>query len=224
MTLQTKAAEDVAKPPKRAERGERSRELILESAILLFAERGFDGVSLDDISARAGAKRPLILYHFKSKDELWRTAAEQVSRAFNAAVDANLADLSGDDRERLRGTVAAWLDAFVEQPEFPKFLVREGGVKGPRLDWLVRHFNYSVVPHGSPEVRRRLSETVARDALMAIFLAMAALGPLMETSLSYVSGKPRSGVHPLTRETRNELIELIMRFIGAVESSTPSAT
>ena len=222
MTLQTKAAEDVGKPPKRAERGERSRELILESAILLFAERGFDGVSLDDISGRAGAKRPLILYHFKSKDELWRTAAEQVSRAFNAAVDANLADLSGDDAERLRGTVSAWLDAFVEQPEFPKFLVREGGVQGPRLDWLVRHFNYSIVPYGSPEARRRLRDTVARDALMAIFLAMAALGPLMETSLSYVSGKPRSGVHPLSSETREELIEIIMRFIGAV-SDMPAA-
>jgi len=215
-------AEDAPEPgrraPSRAERSERSRELILEAAVELFAERGFDGVSLDDISARSGAKRPLILYYYKNKDELWRVAAELVSRVFNSTVEAKVALVAGaDDTERLRGTVAAWLDAFIEQPAFPRFLVREGGVHGPRLEWLVQHFEYSGVPYGGPGLRRLMRDTVMRDALMAIYLAMAALGPLMETSLAHVTGKPRAGVHPLSRETREELIDLIMRFIGAVD-------
>jgi AcrR family transcriptional regulator len=200
-------------PGTRAERGERSREAILDAAMTLFAERGYDGVSLDDVTARSGAKRSLILYHYKNKDELWRLAAEEVARLFNAAVARKLAEVpSPDPAARIRVNIEAWLDAFQEEPAFARFLVREGSTPSARLDFLVQHFGYSQLDFASEPLRRRLGETILRDAMLAVYLAITALGPLLERSLSHVSGKQTSGVYPLSAANRKMLVEILLRM------------
>lgn len=203
----------------RVGRGERSREVIVEAAVTLFAQRGYYGVTLDDVTAVAGVKRSLLLYHFKNKAELWRVAAEQAARAFNAAVQVNHAQMSEDRiKNPSRHSVTAWLDAFIQEPEFARMMVLEGGEPGLRLDWLIEHYGYSSVPFASPALRQQLRTTVLRDALMAIFLAMSALGPLMEASLSKVTGKTHSGVYPLSKDRREELIDLIRSIIEFYEA------
>jgi AcrR family transcriptional regulator len=204
----------------RAERGERSRETILDAAITLFAERGYDGVSLDDVTARSGAKRSLILYYYRNKDELWRTAAEEVARLFNAAVARKMAHLSpAGDATRLRQNTEAWLDAFQEEPQFARFMVREGGAPGPRLDFLVEHFGYAQLEFEDEGLRRRVGETILRDAMLAVFLAMTALGPLLERSLAQASKKKTSGIYPLSAANREALVEILMRMVGPVKEA-----
>src|SRR4051812_49867198 len=64
-------------PPKRAEQ-QRSLETqasILNAAIAEFAERGFEGASIRAIADRLGLQHPLITYHYRTKDILWRAAA-----------------------------------------------------------------------------------------------------------------------------------------------------
>ncbi|MFA7587941.1 MAG: TetR family transcriptional regulator [Novosphingobium sp.] len=56
---------------KRAERGELTRGRILDAAELLFAERGYHGVSLRDITALADVETALASYHFGTKDKLF---------------------------------------------------------------------------------------------------------------------------------------------------------
>src|SRR3984957_10413597 len=65
-------------PRKRAEqqRSIVTRALILDAAIEEFAERGFEGASIRAIADRLGLQHPLITYHYRSKDILWRAAAE----------------------------------------------------------------------------------------------------------------------------------------------------
>jgi AcrR family transcriptional regulator len=46
------------------------RDLILETAKQIFAEKGFDGSRMDEIAERAGVKKSLIYYHFEGKDQL----------------------------------------------------------------------------------------------------------------------------------------------------------
>jgi len=56
---------------KRAQdRGETSRDAILNVAERLFAARGFANVSVRDIAEKAGVTHPLIYYHWRSKREL----------------------------------------------------------------------------------------------------------------------------------------------------------
>lgn len=51
---------------------ERTRNGILESAFHLFAQRGYAGVSTADIAEMANVPKSLILYHFGTKEDLWR--------------------------------------------------------------------------------------------------------------------------------------------------------
>ncbi|BDI28853.1 TetR family transcriptional regulator [Capsulimonas corticalis] len=54
----------------------KTRETILNTAMDLFAEKGFDGASVADIAAAAGTPKSLLQYHFGSKEELWKACFE----------------------------------------------------------------------------------------------------------------------------------------------------
>ena len=64
----------------RAPRGE-ARERIVTAAVEAFAEKGFEAASTRDIAQRAGTDQGLVTYHFPSKDQLWRAAADRLMGA-----------------------------------------------------------------------------------------------------------------------------------------------
>src|SRR5258708_25003685 len=76
---------------KRAEqqRSLETRGAILDAAIAEFAERGFEGASIRAIADRLGLQHPLITYHFRSKDLLWRAAAEHAFAQIRARSDTS---------------------------------------------------------------------------------------------------------------------------------------
>ena len=61
-----------------AEQREQTRARIVEAAIEAFAEHGFDGAATRDIVARADTSQGLVSYHFETKADLWRAAADHI--------------------------------------------------------------------------------------------------------------------------------------------------
>src|SRR5205823_5119374 len=59
------------------------RDQILTSATRLFARRGFDGTSLQQIAEAVGIRKPSLLHHFPSKDELRRSVLDQMLAHWN---------------------------------------------------------------------------------------------------------------------------------------------
>jgi AcrR family transcriptional regulator len=59
---------------KRAERGQATREQLVEIATRLFAERGFDGTSIEAILEEAGVSRGSLYHHFANKEALFEAA------------------------------------------------------------------------------------------------------------------------------------------------------
>ncbi|GGK22452.1 hypothetical protein GCM10011583_63020 [Streptomyces camponoticapitis] len=80
---------------------------ILESALQLFATRGYEGTSLHDIATAVGCSKASLLYHFTSKDailtELLTPAGEGL-----AALHARLAPLDG--QEAAEAAVTGYVD------------------------------------------------------------------------------------------------------------------
>ena len=58
-----------------------TRQKILDSARKLFAERGYEGVSVREICAEAGVSDNAIHYHFKSKKALYRAVKNTIEQA-----------------------------------------------------------------------------------------------------------------------------------------------
>ena len=56
---------------------EERRALILDAAAKAFAERGYDGVTLDGIAASAGVTKPILYRHFGSKKDLYLTLLQR---------------------------------------------------------------------------------------------------------------------------------------------------
>ena len=65
------------KRTRRTEAAETSKKAILDAAEALFAEKGYDGTSLQEICDRAGVTRGLPNYFFGSKEELYRSVLER---------------------------------------------------------------------------------------------------------------------------------------------------
>lgn len=73
------------------------RERVLDAAEGLFAEGGFDGVSMRDIAAAAAVGLPLIVYHFETKQKLYRALFERRKTLFEARLAALRAPLAGGE-------------------------------------------------------------------------------------------------------------------------------
>src|SRR5580700_99658 len=63
-------------PAAAASRGEDTRERLIEAALKIFGELGFEGASTRALADAAGANLAAIPYHFGSKQGLYRAAAE----------------------------------------------------------------------------------------------------------------------------------------------------
>jgi len=92
-------------------RGDETRRRIIDAAIGLFGQHGFDGASTRDIAARAGVNAPALQYYFENKEGVYRACAEMLAdeswRAFEPAVTK-----ARDVLARRAGT-AALIDAFI---------------------------------------------------------------------------------------------------------------
>ncbi len=130
-----------ARPRKRAEqqRSVETRASILNAAIAEFADWGFEGASIRAIAGRLGLQHPLITYHYRSKDILWRAAAEHAFAQIRADWDISApegADLS--PLARLRQEYTTLFRYTVAFPEFHRFMRQETLTNNPRLKWVAK--------------------------------------------------------------------------------------
>src|ERR1044072_7944760 len=104
-----KATAPAATPlPRHDEEG--TRERILRTAERLFAERGFNGVSVRELAAAAQVNIASIGYHFDSKEGL---LSEVYRRHCEPMIEERLRGLEAAVRRRGRARVAAIIEAFV---------------------------------------------------------------------------------------------------------------
>jgi AcrR family transcriptional regulator len=123
---------------KREQQREETRERIVEAAVECFAERGFRGASTREIATRAGTNQGLITYHFRSKDELWKAAADRIFGRMRSHMLERLPALEGlDARERAREGIRAFVRFAAAHPELFRFMLEEGMTDDDRMQWLV---------------------------------------------------------------------------------------
>jgi len=115
-----------------------TQQKLLDAAIEAFSENGFKGTSTRDIAARAGVHHPLITYHFKNKDQLWRAAADHIFSAFTRSLSKSLEENRNmDAKKRMSAMIYAYVNYAKSQPALHKVMVQEASCPSPRLEWLI---------------------------------------------------------------------------------------
>ncbi len=216
---------EIAADSDRPARRQQQRSLItqqklLDAAIEAFSENGFKGTSTRDIAERAGVHHPLITYHFKNKDQLWRAAADQVFTEFGAVLAQALSE-SGEFCAKTR--FASMMRAFVrqahKQPAIHRIIMQESSYPNSRMDWLVeahlRPFFKATV--GQIQELQEIGVAPAGDPAMLYHMIRLSLGGMLALGQVLLG---TSNIDLESEETREELVEMIVRVYlpGEVKS------
>lgn len=125
--------------PRKTERrhlqGDTSRQRILEAALEIAAERGYDGTSVALVTEKTGLPASSIYWHFKNKDQLLAEALDFSYRRWREVgppwqADLEPLPLASQVQNRFRQAA----EAYVAQPEFWRLglmLALEQRVKEP---------------------------------------------------------------------------------------------
>jgi AcrR family transcriptional regulator len=120
------------------------REQLLESALVEFGAKGFEGASTRSIAQRADAHQPQINYHFASKEALWFAAVDHLFELLGEALAGLPLPAGTDDPTQLASAFAESIRRFVRfaarHPELNRIMVHEATEDSDRLRWMVdRH-------------------------------------------------------------------------------------
>jgi TetR/AcrR family transcriptional repressor of bet genes len=86
---------------KRRVRGEESRKLILKAAVDSIATFGLSKLTLDQVAERVGISRGLVVFHFKSKDNLIEEVLSYLGRQYHSGWEAILNGEAKSDMDKL---------------------------------------------------------------------------------------------------------------------------
>jgi AcrR family transcriptional regulator len=103
--------------------GKERREQLLDIGRKLFAERGLDGTSIEEVAARAGVSKPVVYEHFGGKEGLYAVVVDrEVDRFLTMATTL----LEGEDtREKFEAAAILLLKYIEENSDGFRILVRD---------------------------------------------------------------------------------------------------
>ncbi len=93
----------------------------------MFAERGFDGTSIEEIASQAGVSKPVVYEHFRSKEGLYAVVVDREMEHLLGAVTSVLT-VPARPRVVLERAAFALLDYIEESTDGFRILVRDSPV------------------------------------------------------------------------------------------------
>lgn len=103
--------------------GKERREQLLDIGRTLFADKGFEGTSVEEIASRAGVSKPVVYEHFGGKEGLYAVVVDREMRQLLDMVTGALT--AGHPRELLEQAAFALLDYIETYTDGFRILVRD---------------------------------------------------------------------------------------------------
>ena len=147
---------DTRAPRRRIGRAERERQ-ILDAAIAVFGERGYQNASMDQVAERVGVTKPVLYTHFGSKHGLLLACVAR-ARAELLEVTSTAAAAASTPEDMLRSGTLAFFDYLEQQAPAWTLLYSESTVAGDALEEIraqqtdfIAALLAAQAPHADPE-------------------------------------------------------------------------
>lgn len=101
---------------KTKEEAQKTRQLILDSALRLFCQQGITETSLTDIASEANVTRGAIYWHFKNKHELFLTLWDELCKPLGYLMDASIDENEEDPLGKLQTFLTKILQNVATNP------------------------------------------------------------------------------------------------------------
>jgi AcrR family transcriptional regulator len=101
------------------------RVLIERAAARLFAERGYETTTVEEICAAAGVSKPMLYRHFGSKQDLCMRLLERRRDELAAAPLGTFLETDGPVQQRLAAMIDAWFAHVAEHPDSSRVLFQD---------------------------------------------------------------------------------------------------
>lgn len=199
------------------------RRAILDAATELFAERGFTGVSIQEIADTARTHKRTVLYHFATKEALYGAVLEEALGRMAAVMREFLA--GGFEGDHLRERVAFLLDQihayFAEHVAHARLLQREL-LEGAAATVYLTQFVERIYLPAVASLEQTMAKGLIRPVNPALFihdLHVQLIGYFCHRSLleRLQPGDPFSIDGLIAR--RNHLVDQIFRQLGPAHAT-----
>ncbi|HLY61429.1 MAG TPA: CerR family C-terminal domain-containing protein [Terriglobia bacterium] len=199
-----------------------TRHRLLDAAARLFAERGFQNVTVRDICSQAGANVAAVNYYFRDKSGLYEEVIRKII-VFMQQMMARAHDAGPNKtaEERLRHYIRTYLQHILQGGDtcwHGMLMAREMADPTPGLDMI---FQQAIRPN-SDRVRDLISEIMGRPA--SDQLVGMCVGSVQTQMISLANPIARRFIPSFTPEVIAAIAEHITRFsLGGIRAVTDSA-
>lgn len=196
----------------RKRRPEEVKSRIIEAAIQAFARQGFSGASLRAIAREAGVTIQLLVYHFSTKEELWKQAMTEAFSTFDSLHGTEPLPCDTPVIERLRRYISDLVQFTGQRPDLLRIMIQEAGQITPRMIWLADNRTSPMLREFCALAKEGQEAGLVRDIPPArLFYAAAATASLpysVAAEYNYLVGK-----NPFTNSEMERTKKIIENLI-----------
>ena len=216
--------------PEKERNPARSRAAILDAAERLFAERGYDRASLNEVGTAAGVSRGTPGYFFGSKAELYQAVLDRAFSEVREAVRAGRARALASSQTPeaiLAGAVSDYFDFLAARPHFIRLIEREALSGATQLEG-ASHLSAGQEALAAISAELGLDDAESDDAaqLLLSIISLCWFPLIHARTVAPAVGVEFSGVDDLERRKRH-VVDLVLhglRGLTAPASATLAET
>ncbi len=95
----------------------KTKRKIFETSMKLFAQKGYDATSIEEITATVGVAKGTLYYHFSSKEEIFNFLVEEGMKLLKNSIDIKLSKLN-DTMDKLRAVILIQIKIIAKYEDF----------------------------------------------------------------------------------------------------------
>jgi len=182
-----------------------SSQRILQSALALFSEKGYDATSVREICAASGITKPTLYHFYGSKEGVYRALVDGTLRRVQEDM-ARALESDGTLRDRLRKLTLTYFDAACGEPDLARFilaLTHDPPSSAPETDFLTFYDEILSLVTRAIEAAEGRGEVGPGPVDVRLLVLMGALGEAVHGYL--LAGRPR-----LTPDLADTLVDVVL--------------